>query len=77
MSAGRVDKSVGVGVGFAAAGGGGLGLLDSFLALVWPINNGTRKHAAVAANEKSKILLRFDIWDGLAGEQRLGSSGAK
>lgn len=76
-SAASVDKDVGLGAGFAAAGGGVLGLLDSFRALVWPINKGTRKHAAIAANEKSKILLRLDIWDGLAGEQRLGSSGAK
>ncbi len=76
-SAGRVDKPAGDAVGFATAGGGGADFLDSLRALVWPINNGTRKHTAIAVNEKINVLLRLDISDRLAGKQRLCSSGAK
>jgi len=65
MSAGRIDNNAGVAagvaVGLATADGGAADFLDSFRALVWPINNGTRKHAAMATIEKNNVLWRLDI----------------
>jgi hypothetical protein len=57
------DNEPGVAV-FAAEGAGVADTLGLFRDPVCPINNGTRKHAAIAAIDKMNVVFRLDIYLG-------------